>query len=309
MDILRTPDERFADLPGYPFGPHYVDDLPGYPGIRVHYLDEGQGDEESRHETGDQRPTFLCLHGNPTWSYLYRKMIPVFRASGARVVVPDLIGFGKSDKPTDEAFHTFTTHRNMLLAFVERLDLANITLVVQDWGGILGLTLPMEAPHRYKRLIVMNTALTTGSALSPGFLDWRDYSNRSPDWPISKLFARGNPHLSAEECAAYDAPFPDARYKAAIRRFPNIVPAAPDDDGAAASRRALAWWRSEWSGPSFMAIGMQDPVLGPDAMRALHANIRGCPAPMEVEEGGHFVQEHGERIARAALIALNDSGR
>ncbi len=291
MELLRTPDERFADLPAFDYAPRYVDDLPGYAGTRIHYVDEGV----ARHGVA------LCLHGNPTWSYLYRKMIPVFSAAGFRVVAPDLIGCGRSDKPLEDAVHSFDFHRDMLLRFVERLDLREVLLVVQDWGGLLGLTLPLDLPDRFTRLLLMNTALATGAAPSPGFVAWRDYSNRNPDLPAGKLLARSCPELSAAEAAAYDAPFPDIRYKAALRAFPNIVPDQRDAPGAALSRRALQWWRSAWQGQSFMAIGMQDPVLGEETMRALHAALPRCPAPLLVADGGHFLQERGEAVAHAAL--------
>jgi haloalkane dehalogenase len=287
MAALRTPDDRFANLPGFAYPPHDWT----YGGLRVRYLDEGPR---------DAKVTALCLHGNPSWGYLYRHMIPVFRAAGLRVVVPDLIGFGRSDKPADEAVHSFEFHRDMLLAFVEALDLNNVMLVCQDWGGILGLTLPMAAPHRYTRLLVMNTALATGQ-LSEGFQQWRTYSNSQPDLPVGKLLARGKRDMSAAEAAGYDAPFPDASYKAALRAFPNLVPDGADAPGAAISREALSFWRERWTGNSFMAIGMQDPVLEPAVMQSLRSAIRGCPAPMEVTDGGHFVQEWGAPIAAAAL--------
>jgi haloalkane dehalogenase/tRNA(adenine34) deaminase len=291
MDVLRTPDERFRDLPGYRWAPRYVDDLPGFEGVRVHCIDEGPRAAVA---------TALCLHGNPSWAYLYRHMIPVFEAAGLRVVAPDLIGFGRSDKPADPQWHTFDRHRAMLMRLVERLDLTGILLVCQDWGGLLGLTLPHEMPGRFTRLLVMNTALGTGQ-VTEGFRQWRAYSNSQHDLPVGKLFARGKPDISAAELAAYDAPFPDARFKAALKAFPNLVPDGDDAPGAAVSRRARDFWRNEWSGESFMAIGMKDPVLGEAPMRALQATIRGCPPPMEVAEGGHFVQEWGYPIARAAL--------
>jgi pimeloyl-ACP methyl ester carboxylesterase len=288
MDVLRTPDERFRDLPGFPWPPHEVANLEG---LRVHYLDEGPRDAEV---------TALCLHGNPSWCYLYRHMIPVFVDAGVRVVAPDLIGFGRSDKPADPGWHTFDKHRAMLMRFVERFDLKNILLVCQDWGGLLGLTLPHEMPGRFTRLLVMNTGLGTGQ-VTEGFRQWRAYSNSQTDLPVGKLVARGKPDMTAGESAAYDAPFPDARYKAALKAFPNLVPDGDDAPGAAISRRAREFWRNEWAGDSFMAIGMKDPVLGEVPMRALQQTIRGCPPPLEVAEGGHFVQEWGAPIARAAL--------
>lgn len=292
-DALRTPDDRFANLPGYPWAPHYVDDLPALAGLRMHYLDEGPA---------DALLTFLCLHGNPAWSYLYRKMIPVFAAAGHRVVAPDLIGFGKSDKPKKDTAHSFSFHRQVLLEFVQRLKLQRVVLVVQDWGGILGLTLPMDAPERYAGLLVMNTTLGTGDApLSAGFIAWREMCAKNPEFGVGRLLARGNPQMTPEECAAYDAPFPDKGHRAALRAFPPMVPDYDDADGAELSRRARAFWRTQWRGRTLMAIGAQDSVLGPPVMNALARDIRDCPPPMVIEQAGHFVQEHGEPIARAAV--------
>jgi pimeloyl-ACP methyl ester carboxylesterase len=296
--VLRTPDDRFADLPDYPFAPHYLSDLEGYAGLRVHYLDEGPRDAAK---------VFLCLHGQPTWSYLYRRMIPVFTAAGHRVVAPDLLGFGRSDKPADDGRYTFMFHRDLLKRLAQRLDLRNVVLTVQDWGGLLGLTLPPEMPERFSGLLIMNTAFGTGDVpLTQGFLDWRAWNNKNPDMAIGKLMARSCPLLTSAEAAAYDAPFPDATFKAGVRRFPNLVPDHPDAEGAALSRRAREWFRTEWAGRTFMAIGMKDPVLGPPVMRALAKTIRNCPPPLEVPDGGHFLQEWGEDVARAALHALKD---
>jgi haloalkane dehalogenase len=292
---LRTADERFAGLPGWPYAPSYFE---LHDGLRLHYVNA------SPRETANRR-TWLCLHGQPTWSYLYRRMIPIFAAAGDRVIAPDFLGFGRSDKPVEETAYTFDFHRGALLDLVEALDLRKIVLVVQDWGGLIGLTLPMEAPERYSSLLVMNTMLGTGDeALGEGFLAWRDFSNRNPDMDVARLMQRACPHLSAEEAAAYAAPYPDATYKAGVRRFPNLVPDRPDAAGAALSRRARTFWRERWSGKSLMAIGMKDPVLGPTVMRALYADIRNCPPPIEISGGGHFLQEWGEPIARAAVGAL-----
>ena len=292
-DALRPPDSAFADLPGYAWAPHYVSDLPALAGLRLHYLDEGPADAPL---------TWLCLHGNPAWSYLWRHMIPVFIDASHRVVAPDLIGFGKSDKPKKEAAHSFSWHRQVLLELIERLDLHNVVLVVQDWGGLLGLTLPMAAPARYTGLLAMNTLLATGDApLPPGFVDWRAWCAKNPAFDIARLLARGNPQMSAAECAAYAAPYPDAGHRAATRAFPALVPERPDDDGAALSRAARDFWQHDWQGRSLMVIGTQDPVLGEPAMRGLHGYIRGCPPPWLLPEAGHFVPEHGRRIAERAL--------
>jgi haloalkane dehalogenase len=300
IKALRTPDERFADLPDFDFPVGYVDDLGGYEGLRVAYIDAGPKDATR---------TYLCLHGEPSWSFLYRKMIPVFLETGARVIAPDLLGFGRSDKPVKQSDYSFNFHRNYLLALVERLDLKNITLVVQDWGGLLGLTLPVDEKFkpRLERLIVMNTAIAVGVSPGPGFQAWKDYALSTPDLPIGELIARGTPHMTKAEIAAYDAPYPSPEYKAGAQVFPALVPVTPDMEGADISRAAAAFWSGEWRGKSFMAIGMADPVLGPPAMMMLNSLIRGCPPPMEIEGGGHFVQEWGEPIARAALAYFEGS--
>lgn len=296
IPFVRTPDAAFEGLPDWPYAPRWIGDLPAAGGLRLHCVDEGPRDAPL---------TWLCLHGNPAWSYLYRKMIPVFLAAGHRVVAPDLPGFGRSDKPTEDAVHTFSWHRAVLLELVERLDLRRTALVVQDWGGLLGLTLPMAAPDRYRALLVMNTVLATAEAPLPaGFLQWRAMCAGKPDFSISRLFARGNPQMSAAECAAYDAPFPDASFRAATRAFPERVPEHPDDDGAEVSRRAARFWAEDWTGASMMAVGVQDPVFTPAVMEALRARIRGCGPAMRIEPGGHFVQEHGEAIALEALRRL-----
>jgi pimeloyl-ACP methyl ester carboxylesterase len=297
MDVLRTPDERFDSLLGYDFAPNYVDDLEGYEGLRVHYVDEG---------ARDAARTFLCLPGEPTWAYLYRRMIPVFAKSGARVVVPDWLGFGRSDKPVDDSIYTFDFHRNMMLALIDRLDLKNITLVMQDWGGILGLTLPMEMAGRFSRLIVMNTAIPVGDSLGAGFQGWKDYVASRPDMDCAALMKRACPHLNEAEAAAYEAPFPDQRFKAGVRRFPQLVMIEPGMDGVDTAKRAQIFWQNEWQGESFMAVGAKDPVLGVPVMSELRKTIRGCPEPMVLEQAGHFVQEWGDEVARAALKHFGD---
>ena len=301
MDMVRTPDHRFENLDGFPFEPRYVDDLPGFEGLRMARVDEGPADSNR---------VFLCLHGEPTWSYLYRKMIPVFVGSGARVVTPDLFGFGRSDKPVDDAVYTYHFHRRSLIAFIDRLGLERITLVVQDWGGILGLTLPMEMPDRIDRLVIMNTALPNGEhPLGDGFESWRAFVAGHPDLDVGRLMQRAVPGLSDGEARGYDAPFPDVRFKAGVRRFPELVPRTPDMDGADTSKAALEYLGTRFRGPVFMAVGAQDPVLGPPVMHALRRAIPGCAEPMVIEEAGHFVQEDGERVAVAALEAFGDRVR
>jgi pimeloyl-ACP methyl ester carboxylesterase len=191
------------------------------------------------------------------------------------------------------------------MGLIAALDLRRITLVCQDWGGLLGLTIPMDMPERFEGLLVMNTALATGDVpLTQGFLDWRAWNNSNPDMPIAALMKRAVPRLTEAEAAAYAAPFPDASYKGGVRRFPNLVPDHPGAGGAALSRRARDWWQASWSGRTAMAIGMKDPVLGPPVMEALARTIRGCPEPVRIADGGHFLQEHGEEVLAGTLPLL-----
>ncbi len=296
MKILRTPDDRFNDLKDFPYKPNYFDYIHSELSFRVHYVDEGPADADV---------TWLCLHGQPTWSYLYRKMIPVFVKAGHRVVAPDFIGFGRSDKPDDETLYTFDFHREMLLFFLRRLKLQKVRLVCQDWGGIIGLTLPVSEPEIFSALLVMNTTLGTGDKpLGKGFLAWRDFVRSKPDLNISRLMKRTVDCLSDDESIAYDAPFPDITYKAGVRRFPELLPDDVNAPGALLSRQARTWWKTQWQGQSAMVIGMQDPVLGPKIMNELLSSINNCPTPIEIPNAGHFVQEWGEPIARMAVEAF-----
>tara|TARA_B100001142_G_scaffold136745_2_gene138187 strand:- start:2859 stop:3749 length:891 start_codon:yes stop_codon:yes gene_type:complete len=296
MKILRTPDDRFNDLKDFPYKPNYFDYIHSELSFRVHYVDEGPADADV---------TWLCLHGQPTWSYLYRKMIPVFVKAGHRVVAPDFIGFGRSDKSDDEALYTFDFHREMLLFFLRRLKLQKVRLVCQDWGGIIGLTLPISEPEIFSALLVMNTTLGTGDKpLGEGFLAWRDFVRSKPDLNISRLMKRTVDCLSDDESIAYDAPFPDITYKAGVRRFPELLPDNVNAPGALLSRQARTWWKTRWQGQSAMVIGMQDPVLGPKIMNELLSSINNCPTPIEIPNAGHFVQEWGEPIAKMAVEAF-----
>ena len=296
MKILRTPDDRFNDLKDFPYKPNYFDYIHSELSFRVHYVDEGPADADV---------TWLCLHGQPTWSYLYRKMIPVFVKAGHRVVAPDFIGFGRSDKSDDEALYTFDFHREMLLFFLRRMKLQKVRLVCQDWGGIIGLTLPVSEPEIFSALLVMNTTLGTGDKpLGEGFLAWRDFVRSKPDLNISRLMKRTVDCLSDDESIAYDAPFPDITYKAGVRRFPELLPDNVNAPGALLSRQARTWWKTQWQGQSAMVIGMQDPVLGPKIMNELLSSINNCPTPIEIPNAGHFVQEWGEPIAKMAVEAF-----
>ena len=288
---VRTPAARFEGLPDYDYAPRYAEDLPGYEGLRMHYVDVGPRDAEH---------TYLCLHGQPSWSYLYRHMIPVFEASGGRVVAPDWFGMGRSDKPIDDAAYSFEFHRNAGLALLERLDLTNVTLVCQDWGGLIGLTLPPAMPDRFARAIIMNTGLLDRSILTPRFAQWQARARAGLDVP--RFFARMVPSLSAAEAAAYGAPFPSPLYQAAVRTFPSLIPSGAPTAADALAEAARAWWSDEWTGQSFIASGTADPVFDPARMATVRSYVRGAPPLYSVPGGVHFIQEdHGAEIAEAAL--------
>lgn len=279
MDVLRTPDERFEDLPDYPFAPHYVD----VDGVRMHYLDEGPADAE----------VVLLLHGEPSWSYLYRTMIPVLTGAGFRAVAIDLVGFGRSDKPARREDYTYAAHIGWTWAAIEAIGLADITLVCQDWGGLIGLRLVGEHPDRFARVVAANTMLPTGDH-HPGdaFLAWQQFSQQTPDFPVGKIVAGGCvTTLSPEVVAAYDAPFPDDSYKAGARQFPLLVPITPDDPAAEANRAAWAVL-ARFERPFLCAFSDSDAIMrGADAvLRKLIPGAAGQPL-ITIEGGGHFLQE------------------
>lgn len=292
MEVLRTPDERFASLPGYDFAPHYVD---AGDGIRVHYVDEGPRDGE----------VVLLMHGEPSWSYLYRKMVPPLADAGFRVVAPDLVGFGRSDKPAARADYTYERHVGwMRTALFDGLDLRGITLVGQDWGGLIGLRLVAEHEERFSRVVAANTGLPTGDQRMPdAFLAWRQFSQEVPVFPVGQIVAGGcATTLPDEVVAAYDAPFPDESHKEGARQFPVLVPASPDDPAAPANR--AAWEVLErWEKPFLTAFSDGDAITRggervfqervPGANGQPHATIAG---------GGHFLQEDcGEELARVVI--------
>ena len=289
-DMYRTPEERFANLPDFPCQAHYVDDLPGYEGMRMHYVDEGDA-HASR--------VFLCLHGEPTWSYLYRKMIPIFVGSGARVIAPDFFGFGRSDKPTEDTTYTYDFHRNSLLRLIERLDLTNMTIVCQDWGGLLGLTLPLDIADRVGGVLAMNTMLISGEIPLPDtFANWKQWTVDHPDMDPGAAMLFLDETLPDDILDAYRAPFPNQRSKAGPRSFPQLVPMNTEMSGAATQKRAIAWFQTEWRGNALVACGVHDKIATVPAVQMLASWIKDCPPVLEVPQAGHFCQEQGEGVAQ-----------
>lgn len=296
MDVLRTPDERFEGLPDFPFAPHYVE----VESLRMHYLDEGPSDGE----------VVLLLHGEPSWSYLYRTMIPVLVDAGLRAVAIDLVGFGRSDKPTRREDYTYAAHTDWTWGAIEAIGLTDVTLVCQDWGGLIGLRLVAERPDRFARVVAANTMLPTGDH-HPGkaFLAWQKFSQEVPVFPAGQIVNGATvSDLAPEVIAAYDAPFPDASYQAGARQFPMLVPVSPDDPAAERNRTA---WASlgEYDRPFLCAFSDSDPITGA-AEPVLRSHVRGAQGQRHVTiaQGGHFLQEdQGPELARAVVefIAAN----
>ncbi|GAB4511006.1 MAG: haloalkane dehalogenase [Haliangiales bacterium] len=290
MDILRTPDERFENLPGYPFAPKYVD----VDGLRMHYVDEGPRDGQ----------VVLMLHGEPSWSYLYRTMIPLITAAGLRAVAPDLIGFGRSDKPAERGDYTYERHIEWTLGFLDALSLRDITLVCQDWGGLIGLRLVADDPDRFARVVTANTMLPNGLREPPAaFLAWQKFSQEVPEMPIGGIIQQATEtDLSSEIIAAYDAPFPDETYKAGARIFPALVPTAHDDPENVKNRQA---WEvlAKFDKPWLTAFSDKDPITrGGDAFfQKMVPGTKG-QAHTTITGGGHFLQEDcGPALAQAVI--------
>jgi haloalkane dehalogenase len=297
METLRTPDDRFANLPGYPFTPRYVTVADG---LRIHYVDEGPR----------EAAPVLMLHGEPSWSYLYRKMIPVIARAGHRAIAPDLVGFGRSDKPVRREDYTYQRHVDWMRGVVEALDLRGITLVCQDWGGLIGLRLVAEHPDRFARVVAANTFLPTGDQpAGPAFLAWRKYSQETPEFHVGGIVRGGcATEISPAVEAAYDAPFPDDRYTAGARQFPVLVPISPDDPAAAPNRRAKETLR-RFEKPFLTAFSDSDPITrgGDRLLQQAIPGARGRPHTT-ITGGGHFLQEdRGEELARVVVDFIASS--
>ncbi len=297
MNILRTPEERFSNLPGYPFSPHYTE----INDVRIHYVDEGPSNGSP----------VLMLHGEPSWSYLYRKMIPLFANAGYRAIAPDLVGFGKSDKPAERADYTYQRHVDWMATWLATVDLRDITLICQDWGALIGLRLVAEHPERFARVVVSNGALPTGDQEMPrAFKAWLAMSQRGERLDIGRIIQSGTvTELGPEVLAAYEAPFPDEAYKAGARVFPTLVPIRPDDPASEANRRA---WQSlhHFDKPFLTAFSDGDPITrGADLiMQRWVPGAQGQPHTT-IQGAGHFVQEDkGEELARVVLDFISHTG-
>jgi len=294
--ILRTPDERFANLPDWPFEPHYMM-LPGT-AVQMHYVDEGPRDGTP----------VLLLHGEPSWAYLYRKIIPLLVAQGHRVLAPDLIGFGRSDKKSLRTDYTFERHLGWLDSWFTGLELSDVTLFCQDWGGLLGLRLVAAHPEKFKAVCAANTGLPTGTGMSEGFKNWLLFSQTVPELPIGALINAGSARtLSDAEIAAYDAPFPDESYKEGARQFPTLVPITPEH--ASVAENIAAWAVLEkFDKPFVTAFSDGDPVTkGGEAV--FQARIPGCAGqPHVILHGGHFLQEDSPNEIAAILHTLASQG-
>ena len=293
METLRTPDERFANLPGYSFEPHYTEVPDGDGGtLRIHHVDEGEG------------PTVLLMHGEPTWAFLYRHMIPVLVDGGCRAVAPDLVGFGRSDKPTERDDYTYERHVEWMSAWLEAVDLNDITLVCQDWGGLVGLRLATKYPDRFARLVVANTGMPTGDqAPTEAFLNWQNFSQTTPVFPVGMIINGGTvTELSEDVVAAYDAPFPEEEYKAGARQFPKLVPTSPDDPSSQANRDA---WKvlEAFDKPVLTAFSDSDPITK-GGFRVFQERVKGAQGQPHttIVGGGHFLQEdQGPQFANVVL--------
>jgi haloalkane dehalogenase len=285
-DVFRTPDERFADLPGYPFEPNYAE----LDGLRLHYLDEGEG-----------RP-IVCFHGEPTWSYLYRKMIPPLVAGGHRVICPDYAGFGRSDKPTDREWYTYDRHVELITKLLEQLDVRDATIVVQDWGGPIGLRWAVENPDRVAALAILNTGLFTGR-VSKGFLAWRDFAVKNPDLPIGFVVNGATAtDVPDEVVSAYEAPWPNAESKAGAAQFPVLVPTEEDAPGAGVMKTVIDEL-TRWDKPALVAFSDSDPVFPyPKSGQVFCDMIPTAGEQVKIEGAAHFLQEdRGEEIAEHVL--------
>jgi haloalkane dehalogenase len=283
MEIFRTPDERFANLPGYPFQPHYVE----VDGLRLHFVDEGSGDP------------ILLIHGEPSWSYLYRKMVGPLTGAGRRVIVPDFAGFGRSDKPTSRDWYTYDRHVEYVGGLLGQVEFEDATVVVHDWGGPIGLRWAVENADRVARLVILNTSIFEGR-VNEAFMAWRSFAERNPDLPVGFIIQSATvTELPPEITEAYEAPWPNAESKAGVAQFPLLVPLEPEDPGVA-EMNAVRKRLSSWENPALVCFSDSDPIFPPRAGQRFVDLIPGAEELRVIEGGAHFLQEDkGEEIAEA----------
>lgn len=293
-DFVRTPESYFVNLVDFQYHPKYLYNLTTASNARLAYIDEGV----------EKNGVALFLHGNPTWSYCYRKMIPKMLNAGYRVVAPDMIGFGRSDKPIYQSWHNFTRHYQILVDFINTLSLKNITLICHDWGGLFGLNIVPIMPAKFKNVIILNTMICTGTTMPEIWYRWAKFNDQQRNLdPVQCLIGSGC-LLSDKEKEGFRAPYPHALYKAAFRQFPRFIPDTIDAPGAELGRISEKFWANDWQGKSFVAIGTQDQILS-EPTKKIAGLIRNCPEPLMINDAGHFLFEQGDKILETALAHIN----
>lgn len=293
-EFVRTPESYFSNLTDFPYHLKYLYNLTTTSNARLAYIDQGI----------EKNGVALFLHGNPTWSYCYRKMIPIMLDAGYRVVAPDMIGFGRSDKPIDQSWHNFMRHYQILLDFITALSLKNITLICHDWGGLFGLNIVPVIPEKFQNIIILNTMLCTGTTMPEIWHRWVKFNNQQRNLDPVQCLVDSGCSLSDKEKAGFRAPYPHALYKAAFRQFPRFIPDTIDAPGAELGRMSEKFWSNDWQGKSFVAIGAKDQILS-EPTKKIAGLIRNCPEPLMINDAGHFLFEWGDRILENALLHIN----
>ena len=301
--ILRTPEQNFHNIPDFDYTPKYIDSLKSINyknnNCRMAYIDETI--------TKDINGTFLFIHGHPTWSYLWRHIIPIVLKSGYRVIAPDLPGFGRSDKPTDAQFYNFNTMRNSIIEFIEFLDLKNITLVLHEWGATLGLTIPLQMPDRIEGIICFNTWFANGTThISESYKNWHNHNIENKDLNIRALMARTNRILSLAECNAYHSPFPEPQYKTSLYSLPKIFPYRQDGETGKILLESDLWLRNQFDGTAFFLFGMRDPLITSESMSLLSRSVKNSEPMLALNNAGHFSPEWAMEFSDELIANYKD---